>query len=181
MLGKLSFFLIKIKTHFIQFKNKNMKILKISFLFFAVAMLFSCNKKTADATVSEAVPTETTSTTATTERPRRDGRRGQRDPEAQKKRQQEMYAQLNLSEAQKVKVEEISAKYQVKRKAFVENNNGDREAMRGEMQKQREDQNKELSGVMTKEQFAKYLEIQKSQRGRRGGQRGEPAGGRNGK
>ena len=156
-----------------------MKLLKISFLLFAVAMLFSCNKKTADATVSEAVPTE--KTTTTTERPRRDGRRGQRNPEVQKKRQQEMYAQLNLSEAQQVKVEEISAKYQAKRNALFENSEGGREAMRGEMQKQREEQNTELSGVMTKEQFAKYLEIQKSQRGRRGGRGGEPAGGRNGK
>ncbi len=155
-----------------------MKLLKISFLFFAIAMLFSCNKKSADATVAEAVPTET----ATTERPRRgDGRRGQRDPEAQKKRQQEMYAQLNLSEAQVVKVEEISAKYQAKRKTLRESNNGDREAMRGEMQKQREDQNKELSSVMTKEQFAKYLEIQKTQRGGRGGRGGGPPGGRGGK
>ncbi len=155
-----------------------MKLLKISFLFFAIAMLFSCNKKTADATVSEAVAT---AETTTAERPRRDGRRGQRNPEAQKKRRQEMYAQLNLSEAQVVKVEEISAKYQAKRTALFEQNNGDRESMRGIMQKQREDQNKELSGVMTKEQFAKYLEIQKLQRGRRGGRGGEPPGGRNGK
>ncbi len=176
------FIFIKIKNHFIQFKNKNMKLLKISFLFFALIMLFSCNKKTADATVSEAVPAGKTTSTESVERPRRDGRRGQRDPEAQKKRRQEMYAQLNLSEAQVIKVEEISAKYQAKRKALFENNNGDRAAMRGEMQKQREEQNKELSGVMTKEQFAKYQEIQKAQRGRRGGRRGggEPAGGREG-
>ena len=156
-----------------------MKLLKISILFFAVALLFSCNKKSADATVAEAVPAE--KTTATTERPRRDGQRGQRDPEAQKKRQQEMYAQLNLSAAQVVKVEEISAKYQAKLTAFRENNNGDREAMRGEMQKQREEQNQELSGVMTKEQFAKYLEIQKSQRGQRGGRGVGSPGGRGGK
>lgn len=157
-----------------------MKLLKISFLLLAIVMM-SCNKKTADATVSEAVPTETTTTTtATTERPRRNGRRGQRDPEAQKKRRQEMYAQLNLSEAQIVKVEEISAKYQEKRKALFESSNGDRQAMRGEMQKQREAQNKELSGVMTKEQFEKYMEIQKEQRNRRGGRRGGPPGGREG-
>lgn len=155
-----------------------MKLLKIPILFFALAMMFSCNKKTADATVAEAVPTETTTTS--NEGPRRDGRRGQRDPEAQKKRMQEMYAELNLSEAQIVKVEEISTKYQALRKALFENSNGDREAMRGEMQKQREEQNKELSGVMTKEQFAKYLEIQKAQRERRGGRGGEPAGGREG-
>jgi hypothetical protein len=177
----LSFFIknIKnIKNYFIQFKNKNMKLLKIAVLFFAVAMLFSCSKKTVDATVSEAVPPETTTSN---ERPRRDGRRGQRDPEAQQKRQQEMYAQLNLSGAQIVKVEGILAKYQAKRKALFENSDGDREAMRGEMQKQREEQSKELSGVMTKEQFAKYLEIQKTSRGRRGGREGEPPGGRNGK
>lgn len=155
-----------------------MKLLKLSFLFFAVAMLFSCNKKSADATVAEAVPTETTSRT---ERPRRDGRRGQRDPEAQQKRQQEMYAQLNLSVAQIVKVEEISAKYLAKRKGLRDRNNGDRAAMKGEMQKQQEEQNKELSSVMTKEQFAKYLEIQKTRRGGRGGQGGGPPGGRNGK
>ena len=144
-----------------------------------MAILFSCNKKSADATVAEAVPTETT---ATTERPRRgDGQRGQRNPEAQKKRQQEMYAQLNLSAAQIVKVEEISAKYQAKRKATRDGNNGDREAMRGEMEKQREEQSKELSSVMTKEQFAKYLEIQKTQRRGRGGRGGGPPGGRGGK
>lgn len=158
-----------------------MKLLKISFLFFAVAMLFSCNKKSADATVAEAVPTETTTAT---ERPGRgEGRRGQgqRNPEAQKKRQQEMYAQLNLSEAQIVKVEEISAKYQAKRKTLFENSNGDRTAMRAEMQKQREEQNTELSGVMTKEQFAKYQEIQKTQRRGRGRRGGGPPGGRGGK
>lgn len=156
-----------------------MKLLKISFLFFSFAMLFSCNKKSADATISEAVPTEKTTTTA--EQPRRDGRRGQRNPEAQEKKRQEMYAQLNLSAAQITKVEEITTKYQAKRQALFESNiEGGREAMRGEMQKQRAEQDKELSGVMTKEQFAKYQEIQKSQRGRRGGRRGGPPGGREG-
>ncbi|MFK7774478.1 MAG: hypothetical protein AB8F94_20210 [Saprospiraceae bacterium] len=155
-----------------------MKLLKISFLFFAIAMLFSCNKKSADATVAEAVPSETVTRS---ERPRGEGRRGQRDPEAQQKRQQEMYAELNLSAAQIVKVEEISTKYQAKRKASRDSNNGDREAMRGEMQKQREEQNKELSSVMTKEQFAKYLEIQKTQSRGRGGRGGGPPGGRGGK
>ena len=155
-----------------------MKLLKISFLFFAVGMLFSCNKKSADATVAEAVPTETTATN----QGRGQGRRGQRDPEAQKKRLQEMYAELNLSEAQIVKVEEIAAKYQAKRRALRESSNGDRAAMRSEMQKQREAQNAELSGVMTKEQFAKYLEIQKAQRRGRGGRGGgAPPGGRGGK
>jgi len=63
-----------------------MKLLKISFLFFAIAMLFSCNKKTNEATVAEAVPTETrTSTTATAERPRRE-RRPQGNPETQEQR-----------------------------------------------------------------------------------------------
>lgn len=158
-----------------------MKLLKMSFLLFAVTMIFSCNKKTSGATVSGAIPTEkTTSTAATSERPTRGGRRGQRDPEAQLKRRQEMYVQLNLSEAQVVKVEEIVTKYQAKRITLIESSEESREARRAKMQMQRAEQNKELSGVMTKEQFAKYLEIQKAQRGRRGGRGGEPAGGRDG-
>ena len=49
------------------------------------------------------------------------------------------------------------------------------------MQKQQKEQNTELSSVMTKEQFAKYLEIKREQRRTRGGRGGGPPGGRNGK
>jgi len=49
------------------------------------------------------------------------------------------------------------------------------------MRKQREAQNKELSGIMTKEQFERYLEFQQTQRNKRGGRRGGPPGGRGGK
>ena len=60
-------------------------------------------------------------------------------------------------------------------------NNGDRGIVRSEMQKQQREQNTELSSVMTKEQFAKYLEIKREQRRTRGGRGGGPPGGRNGK
>ena len=154
-----------------------MELFKVSFLFFALLILLSCNKKSADVTISEAVPLEITKT----EREGRQSRKGKRNPEAQKRRQKEFYAQLNLSEAQIVKVEEILAKYQVKRRELWEKNNGDRGIVRSEMQKQQREQNAELSSVMTKEQFAKYLEIKREQRRTRGGRGGGPPGGRNGK
>ena len=95
-----------------------MELFRVSFLFFALLILLSCNKKSADVTISEAVPLEITKT----EREGRQSRKGKRNPEAQKRRQKEFYAQLNLSEAQIVKVEEILAKYQVKRRELWEKN-----------------------------------------------------------
>ena len=147
-----------------------MNILKTAVFFFAISILFSCNKKTADA----AVASDSIETAAATQTPppNRRGQRGGQNPEARKKRMETMLAQLNLSEAQKVKFHEISAKYQEQRKTIFENSNGDRESMRAEMQKMRAAEEEELKGIMTAEQFEKYIEIQETQRKNRRGRRG---------
>ena len=151
-----------------------MKLFKITCLIFLTALFFSCSKKTNEVAVTSN-PTTTMAESKESAQPR--GERAERDrgerkrpsPEERQKRQDEMYAQLNLSEAQKIKVEEINTNYQTKMRTMRENNDGGREAMRASMMKMREEQNAELKNVMTAEQFDKYLKIQESQKGRRGG------------
>jgi len=155
-----------------------MNLLKSVAIIFCVTLLFSCNKKTKE--VATTTTTEVKSSpTATTEGPRRGGERGgrQRDPEARQKRMEALYTELNFSDAQKQKFEEISNKYQEKRRAIFQNGRGgDREAMRAQVEKMREEQSAELKKIMTEEQFEKYSKIMEEQRKNNRGGRGGRGG-----
>lgn len=106
---------------------------------------------------------------------------GQRlSPEEQAVRQTErMVKKLDLSEDQKVKVEEINLRYANKMKAEKERNQGNREAMRTIMQAMRKDQMAEMESVLTDKQFKKFKKMasKKRSQGQSGGKRG---GGRRG-
>lgn len=157
-----------------------MNLLKITCLIFLTTFMFSCSKKT-----NEVAATKTTTSMAESKESaasgldeksersaegRREGRRGG-SPEDRQKRQDELYAQLNLSEVQKTKVTEINDSYRTKMQNLRRNSDGDREAMRASMMKMRDAQNAELKNIMTAEQFEKFTAIQKAQRGKRGGGR----------
>lgn len=148
-----------------------MKILKIALLVFSTALLFSCNKKSTEATTAASTASQNTSTTARTGGNRGDRPRGNRGGGDQAARAEAMYAALNLSEPQLVKVKAIGQKYQDQMQALRQS--GSREGMREKMQALRTAQNNELKGVMTTEQFTKYLKMMEEGRGGRGGgQRG---------
>lgn len=104
---------------------------------------------------------------------------GQRlSPEEHAVRQTErMVEKLDLSDDQKVKVEEINLRYANKMKAEMERNQGNREAMRTIMQAMRKDQLAEMKSVLTDKQFKKFKKMAAKGRGQGGGKRG---GGRRG-
>ncbi|MEM6967571.1 MAG: hypothetical protein AAF573_22595 [Bacteroidota bacterium] len=143
-----------------------MKILKFLLLILMTGVLFGCGKKTTESTVNS---NPTVSETATANGPRRQGRRG--NSEQRQKRMEALYAELNLSEAQKVKVQEISEKYQSRRRAIFQSSAGDQQAMQAEMQKMRAEQNQEYKGVLTAEQYEKFIKIMEEQRQNRSGRR----------
>ncbi len=153
-----------------------MKFFKILSLIFLTAFIFSCSKKTNEvaATTKSTAPVAESRDSASDDGERRgrrgEGRRG--NPEERAKREAEMYAQLNLSEAQQTKVKEINEKYRTKMRTARENSDGDRDAIRANMMKMRDEQHAELKNIMTAEQFEKFKKIQEAQRGKRGGRRG---------
>lgn len=158
-----------------------MNLFKIICFIFLTTFMFSCSKKTNEvaATKTSTSMAESKESAANEEAKserRGEGRRGQGrrgNPEERQKRQDELYAQLNLSEVQKTKVTEINENYRVKMQEMRKNSNGDREGMRESMMKMREEQNAELKNIMTAEQFEKFTAIQKAQREKRGrGRRG---------
>lgn len=151
-----------------------MKILKIALLILSTALIFSCNKKSTEATTAASTASQNTSATARTGGDRGDRPRGQRGGD-QAARAEAMYAALNLSEPQLVKVKAIGQKYQEQMQALRQS--GSREGMREKMQALRTSQNEELKGVMTTEQFTKYLKMMEEARGKRGGRGGGQRGG----
>ncbi|MDN5202391.1 hypothetical protein QQ008_13475 [Fulvivirgaceae bacterium BMA10] len=76
-----------------------------------------------------------------------------------------------LSEEQKDQVKEISLKYSKSMSETMQNNRGDREAMRSAMQSLRSEKDKELKEVFTEEQFAQYEKLRKEAGDRRRGRR----------
>lgn len=145
-----------------------MKLLKIALLLSIFSLMFSCKskQKTSEAMNSQAVAEKTSA-----EQSERRGQRGrgQQSPEELKKRQEEMFAQLNLSEAQKVKVETITAKYREQSRQLIQNSGGNRQAIREELKKIRATQLSDLQTVLTTEQFEKYKSItEKVRKGRPG-------------
>jgi len=151
-----------------------MKIFKIVLLLLSTALLFSCNKKSSEATTAATTAKENTTVNA----PRTSGQRGDRPRGNRGDRAgnaEAMYAALNLSEAQILKVKEIGEKYEARMRELRQS--GSREGMREKMQSLRAKQNKEMEGVMTKDQFSKYIQMIEERRGQRGGGRGQRGGG----
>ncbi len=94
---------------------------------------------------------------------------------------QMMVDSLSLSAKQGEKVKEINLKYANKMKeARAANTDGDWEKMRTTMDAIRTEQNAELRGVLTQEQYDRWQKIAEVQRQGRGGPGGPPQeGGKN--
>ena len=76
---------------------------------------------------------------------------------------------LSLSSKQSEKVGEINLKYaKLMQEARSQNTDGDRETMRAAMTSMRQEQNKELQGVMTADQWQQWEKIQEAQWSKRG-------------
>ena len=89
------------------------------------------------------------------------GKHGNHDPEARAKKQTEkMKTDLALNEQQTTQVESINLKYAKKRKEL-------REEVRKQMKAIEEDKQKELEGVLTKDQLEKYSKAKEEQRKQR--------------
>ncbi len=76
--------------------------------------------------------------------------------------------QLNLTKEQKPKVLEVFKSMDAARRKAFEDAQGDRDAMRAAMQSAREDGDKKLKEILTKEQYEKYQKMQDELRARRG-------------
>ena len=89
---------------------------------------------------------------------------------------QEMIAMLELTPEQETEFSAITRKYREKMQTIRQNNQGDFQAMRSEMQTLRQEQNEELKAILTVEQFEKYQNYVKEQRENRRGRRGNGNG-----
>ncbi len=76
--------------------------------------------------------------------------------------------QLNLTKEQKPKVLDVFKSTDAARRKAFEDSQGDRDAMRAAMQSAREDGDKKLKEILTKEQYEKYQKLQDAMRARRG-------------
>ncbi len=139
-----------------------MNAMKFLILLLFVPILFACgaSKKTTETAAPTAPETQTV------QRPRQ-GQGG--DFQA---RNQEMIEKLGLNAEQTEKYNAINRKYMGKMRAMRDSASGDRTQMREQFQALRADQEKELQGVLTVDQFKKYKELRAQQR------RQGPPGGR---
>ncbi len=87
---------------------------------------------------------------------------------------QEMLAELNLSEEQNTKFDEIQKKYRQQLQELRDNNSGDRRAMFQQARAINQDQRAEMKELLSEEQFAIYEEytakLREKMRERRGRQ-----------
>lgn len=99
-------------------------------------------------------------------------RRGNMSAEDIAKRQTEQTTEaLNLDKATSQKLYQINLKYAEKMKEAFADQGSDRESMRNEMMTLREQKNKELQKLFTKEQFEKYQKHQQEMMEQRRGMR----------
>lgn len=77
--------------------------------------------------------------------------------------------QLDLTKEQKPQVLEVFKSMDAARRKAFEDAQGDRDAMRAAMQSAREDGDKKLKEILTKEQYEKYQKLQEEMRARRNG------------
>jgi periplasmic protein CpxP/Spy len=108
--------------------------------------------------------------------------------ERQKQQMETMKKELNLTSDQVTKIEALQAETNTKTRAIFESGANDREANREKMRAVREDHNKKLKSILTKDQATKWDEITEKMRAERranapgggpqgGGQRGGERGG----
>jgi hypothetical protein len=96
-------------------------------------------------------------------------------PEERAKSDTELYKkELNLTADQEKEVYDLSLKYSNKFREIFQSSSGDRESMRSEMMKVREERDKDFKKVLDGKQYKGYLRIQEERRrqmreGRRGG------------
>ncbi len=96
-------------------------------------------------------------------------RRNMDPAERAKEELKQMDENLDLSKDQEKKVYDILLEGNKKRSEMFQemrNGGGDREAMREKMTTMREEQNKKLKGVLTKEQWPKYEKMMEERRQR---------------
>ena len=104
--------------------------------------------------------------------------RESRRAQFEERRKQQMAAlveQLNLTEEQKAKFDDINKFYRNKLQEIRNNNQGDRQSMREAIMQIREEQDIELEALLTPEQyqtFKKFQEEQRQNRRSRSGRRG---------
>ena len=99
-------------------------------------------------------------------------RRGNMSAEDIAKRQTEQTTEaLKLDKATSQKLYQINLKYAEKMKEAFADQSSDRESMRSEMMTLREQKNKELQQLFTKEQFEKYQKHQQEMMEQRRGMR----------
>ena len=89
---------------------------------------------------------------------------------AMQKLHQEILAKLNLSAQQKTLMEALQKKEKAAMEALREKaKTGDREALRGEMQKIRKDGQEGLKAILNEKQIQQYQELMKAARDKMGG------------
>ena len=96
-------------------------------------------------------------------------RRGQMSEEALKQRYEELTKELTLKTAQLDSIKKIDQEFFAKQRVAREKAGDDREKMREEFTKLRNQQTEKIKTVLTAEQFKKYQDYQEKQRERRGG------------
>ena len=144
--------------------------------------MFSCKSKKEVAEVASQPAVEQTEGRRGTRGQRPGGERADRgDFEArQAQRQEQLYTQLGLSDAQKTKMEEIQSNTRSQTQAMraeMRNGNADRTAMRAKMETIRNAELADIKQILTAEQFTKYETFIK-ERESRGGRGGRGGGGR---
>ena len=86
------------------------------------------------------------------------GQRGQMTPERLAQRYEQLKKDLNLTDKQLDDIKKIEADYRTKMTAAREKAGDDREKMREEMTKLRNEQNAKVKPLLKEDQYAKYVE-----------------------
>lgn len=96
------------------------------------------------------------------------GDRGMSREQRMKMRMDRLNEQLTLTDEQKVKVEALFKEQDDQRMKAREQQPVDRESMRANIEKMRSEQDAKMKSILTEEQYAKYIEMNKNM-GQRGG------------
>jgi Spy/CpxP family protein refolding chaperone len=96
------------------------------------------------------------------------GQRRQMTPEQLEQRYEQMKKDLNLTDKQLGEIKKIEANFRTKMQEVREKAGGDREKMREEMTKLRNEQNAKVKPLLKEDQYTKYVEMNQF-RGRPGG------------
>lgn len=93
--------------------------------------------------------------------------------EAQREQLMEMMEELDLTEEQQIEFVAITRKYREEMRVKIQDNRGDRTAMRQAFMEVQQKQNEELQEILSEEQFSKYQDLARElMRERMSGRRG---------